>query len=317
MKITFFASFIPFFDIRYNWVMSYMKTITKISNSNLLFPFSFIYQDTKSPQKELADHIHDYYEIVYVYSGKGTFFIDDIFYDMKQGDVFLIPNNIIHRAMPDKDEPITSTIIFFSPTLIYNVLLDDSFSYLNLFDMAKKMKTYKISLELENQQKTEEKLLNIFQETVKNELGSRHASLLFVHQIILDLYRAQMDKKQHLIETNTYGPDWVKEILVYINQNLSHQLALTELAKEALVSTSHFSRVFKQITGMGLTVYINNKRVIKAKELLLETNHTVSFIAEECGFESMTHFHRIFKKYMDMTPANYRKENKMFHTPNI
>ena len=288
-----------------------MKSIQKISNNNLLFPFSFIYQDTKSPQKELPDHIHDYYEIVYVYSGKGTFFIDDIFYDMKQGDVFLIPNNIIHRAMPDKEEPVTSTIIFFSPTLLYNVLLDDSFSYLNLFEMAAKIKHYKISLQLEHQKKIEEQLLNIFQETIKNELGSRHASLLIVHQIILELYRAHMDNKQHIVESNTYGPDWIKEILVYINNNLSHPLTLTELANEALVSTSHFSRVFKQTTGMGLTVYLNHKRAIKAKELLLKTNQKVSFIAEMCGFESITHFHRIFKKYMEMTPATYRKENKI------
>ena len=288
-----------------------MKSIQKISNNNLLFPFSFIYQDTKSPQKELPDHIHDYYEIVYVYSGKGTFFIDDIFYDMKQGDVFLIPNNIIHRAMPDKEEPVTSTIIFFSPTLLYNVLLDDSFSYLNLFEMAAKIKHYKISLQLEHQKKIEEQLLNIFQETIKNELGSRHASLLIVHQIILELYRAHIDNKQHIVESNTYGPDWIKEILVYINNNLSHPLTLTELANEALVSTSHFSRVFKQTTGMGLTVYLNHKRAIKAKELLLKTNQKVSFIAEMCGFESITHFHRIFKKYMEMTPATYRKENKI------
>ncbi|MCM3724692.1 AraC family transcriptional regulator [Neobacillus cucumis] len=288
-----------------------MKSVQKISNNNLLFPFSFIYQDTKSPQKELPDHIHDYYEIVYVYSGKGTFFIDDIFYDMKQGDVFLIPNNIIHRAMPDKEEPVTSTIIFFSPTLLYNVLLDDSFSYLNLFEMAAKIKHYKISLQLEHQKKIEQQLLNIFQETIKNELGSRHASMLIVHQLILELYRAHMDNKQHIVESNTYGPDWIKEILVYINNNLSHPLTLTELANEALVSASHFSRVFKQTTGMGLTIYLNHKRVIKAKELLLKTNQKVSFIAEMCGFESITHFHRIFKKYMEMTPATYRKENKI------
>jgi AraC-like DNA-binding protein len=291
-----------------------LKSVQKISNNNLLFPFSFIYQDTKSPQKELPDHIHDYYEIVYVYSGKGTFFIDDIFYDMKQGDVFLIPNNIIHRAMPDKDEPVTSTIIFFSPTLLYNVLLDDSFSYLNLFEMAAKIKHYKISLQLEHQKKIEQQLLNISQETIKNELGSRHASLLIVHQIILELYRAHIDNKQHIVESNTYGPNWIKEILVYINNNLSHPLTLTELANEALVSTSHFSRVFKQTTGMGLTVYLNHKRVIKAKELLLKTNQNISLIAEMCGFESITHFHRIFKKYIEMTPAAYRKENKIPHS---
>jgi AraC-like DNA-binding protein len=287
-----------------------MRTIQKVSNNNLLFPFSFIYRDTKSPQNELPDHIHDYYEIVFVYSGKGTFFIDDHFYDIQKGDVFLIPNDTIHRAMPDMDEPVTSTIIFFSPTLLYNILIDDVFSFFNLFEMAKKVGNYKMALPLENQQKMKEQLLTIYQEMQKSEPGHKHASLLIVHQIILDLYRAHMDNKQHLMEPNTYGPDWVKEILVYINNNLSQPLSLTELAGQALVSTSHFSRVFKQTTGMGLTVYLNSKRVIKAKELLIETNYSVSYIAEICGFESMTHFHRIFKKYIDITPASFRKAHK-------
>ncbi|WP_429470697.1 AraC family transcriptional regulator [Neobacillus sp. B4I6] len=288
-----------------------MRTVQKVSNNNILFPFSFIYRDTKSPQKELSDHIHDYYEIVYVYSGKGTFFIDDNFYDMRQGDVFLIPNDTIHRAMPDKDEPVTSTIIFFSPTLIYNILIDDAFSFLNLFERAKKVKNFNIALPQDNQKKMEEQLLKIYQEMENNQLGNKHASLLIVHQIILDLFRAHTDNKQHLIERNTYGPEWVKEILVYINSNISQPLNLTELASQALVSTSHFSRVFKQTTGMGLTVYLNSKRIIKAKELLLETNHSVSYIAEICGFESMTHFHRIFKKYINITPASFRKEHKI------
>ncbi|PLS02241.1 AraC family transcriptional regulator [Neobacillus cucumis] len=288
-----------------------MKTIKKVSNNNFLFPFSFIYRDTKSPQNELSDHIHDYYEIVYVYSGKGTFFIDDHFYDMQQGDVFLIPNDVIHRAMPDKEDPVTSTIIFFSPTLIYNILIDDSFSFLNLFEMAKKVKHYKMVLSLKSQKKMEEQLLTIYQEMQKNDLGHKHASLLIVHQIILDLYRAHMDNKEHLMERNTFGPHWIKEILAYINDHLDQPLTLTELASQALVSSSHFSRVFKQTTGMGLTVYLNSKRVIKAKELLVKTDDSVSSIAEICGFESMTHFHRIFKKYIDRTPANFRKEHKV------
>jgi AraC-like DNA-binding protein len=287
-----------------------MKTFQKVSNNDALFPFSFVYQDTKSPQKELSNHMHDYYEIVYVYRGKGTFFIGDVFYDMRQGDVFLIPNNTIHRAIPDKNDPVTSTIIFFSPILIYNELVDDSFSYLNLFERTKKDKNFKISLQLEKQQRMEEQLLAIYQETTNKEPGSKHASLLIVQQIIIDLFRTRMINNERTTENNTYSSVWMTDILAYINDHLSEPLTLTKLANKSLVSPSHFSRVFKETTGIGLIVYLNTKRVFKAKELLVETDHTVSHIAEICGFESMSHFHRIFKKYIHMTPANYRKEHK-------
>ncbi|MDM5284631.1 AraC family transcriptional regulator [Peribacillus castrilensis] len=287
-----------------------MKKIHNALNHDLLFPFSFVYQDTKSPQNELSDHMHDHYEIVYVYNGKGTFFIGDVFYDMQQGDVFLIPNNTIHRALPNKDDPVTSTIIFFSPTLIYKDVVDDSFSYLHLFDMTKKSKNYKISLPQKEQEKLEEQLQLILQETTSQLIGSRHACLLIVHQIILDLYRIRINGKEDLSE-GSYSSEWIKDILIYINEHIDEPLTLTALAQKALVSPAHFSRVFKETTGIGLIVYLNTKRIIKAKELLLETNHTIAHIAEMCGFESMPQFYRTFKKYNEKTPATFRKENRI------
>lgn len=284
-----------------------VKNIQKVSKQDLLFPFSFVYQDTKSPQRELSDHVHDYYEIVYVYSGQGTFFIGDKFHHMQQGDVFLIPNNTIHRAMPDKDNPVTSTAIFFSPTLLYNNLVDEFFSYIHLFEQTKKSSNYQISLPADTQQKIEKQLLNINRELTNAEPGAKHASLLIVHQIILDLYRIRIKNKE---KSNTYHSDWVTDILAYINEHLGESLSLTELANKSLVSTSHFSRVFKQKIGIGLIEYLNTKRIIKAKELLLSSTYTVSQLAEMCGFESVSHFHRIFKKYLQMTPAHYRKSNK-------
>ena len=288
-----------------------MKKIHNALNRDLLFPFSFVYQDTKSPQNELSDHMHDYYEIVYVYNGKGTFFIGDVFYDMQQGDVFLIPNNTIHRALPNKDDPVTSTIIFFSPTLIYKDMVDDSFSYLHLFDLTKKSKNYKISLPINNQVKMEEQLQLILQETTSQSMGSRHACLLIVHQIILDLYRTRINGKEDIPEGNSYSSEWIKDILIYINEHIDEALTLTTLAQKALVSPAHFSRVFKETTGIGLIVYLNTKSIIKSKELFLETNHTIAHIAEMCGFESMPQFFRTFKKYNEKTPATFRKENRM------
>ncbi|MFP3381605.1 hypothetical protein SB767_35395, partial [Bacillus sp. SIMBA_069] len=78
-------------------------------------------------------------------------------------------------ALPNMDDPVTSTIIFFSPTLIYKDMVDDSFSYLHLFDLTKKSKNYKISLPKNKQEKMEEQLQLILQETTSQSMGSRHA----------------------------------------------------------------------------------------------------------------------------------------------
>ncbi|WP_167577790.1 AraC family transcriptional regulator [Ammoniphilus sp. YIM 78166] len=287
-----------------------MQSITKIDYRSL-FPFSFVFKDQKSPQRELPDHVHDYYELVFVYSGKGTFFIDDVFYDMNPGDVFILPNNTIHRAMPEGTDPVTSSVIFFSPTLLYDVTIDETFSYMSLFDNVKKQRNYQISIDSQHWPLIEAYLLTIQQEVTEPQKGSKHATLLAVHQILLQLSRIRQ-QDQAPVQPYHYGPSWIKEILSYIETHLAQELNLTDLAKEALVSPAHFSRVFKQTTGMGLTVYLNTKRMVKAKELLMGTDMTIAHIAEQTGYDSLTHFHRIFKKFVGTTPADFRKQSKIY-----
>lgn len=287
-----------------------MQSVQKIDYRSL-FPFSFVFKDRKSPQRELPDHVHDYFELVFVYSGKGTFFIDDVFYDMSPGDVFILPNNTIHRAMPDGNDPVTSSVIFFSPTLLYDMTIDETFSYKSLFDIVKKQRNYQLSLDSNLWPIIEGYLLSIQHEVTHPQKGSKHATLLALHQILLQLSRVR-EQKQPPAEAYHHGPSWIKEILSYIEAHISQELSLTDLAQEALVSPAHFSRVFKQTTGMGLTVYLNTKRMVKAKELLMQTDMTIAHIAEQTGYDSLTHFHRIFKKFVGTTPADFRKQSKLY-----
>lgn len=91
-----------------------MKPVRKHFNHESSFPFYLVYKDRKSPQLELPDHMHEWNEIIFVYSGKGTIFIDQTFYDIEKGDVIIIPTDTIHRVIPEKTNLISSTAIFFA-----------------------------------------------------------------------------------------------------------------------------------------------------------------------------------------------------------
>lgn len=78
----------------------------------------------------------------------------------------------------------------------------------------------------------------------------------------------------------------------------------------AKAENSHFSRVFKQLTGMNVTDYVNVKRLVRAKELLLSTDDNVETIALACGFQGMGHFYQTFKKLTGLTPRAYRLQMK-------
>jgi AraC-like DNA-binding protein len=287
-----------------------MNPVRKQFDSNNSFPFDLVYKDTKSSQSELPDHLHDWFELVYVYRGVGTFFIDQTLYDMRQGDLFMLPGNTIHRAFPDKENPVTSTAIFFSPHFVHQSSLGDLFSYLGCFNFCKTNKSYKPALTLTQQHGLESMIEQMHEELQSKSLGYRQAVMLHLQQILLTLNRVVVQEDPHHLTNLRTGPGplWMREILLYIDEQLSSaNIGLAALAHKASVTSAHFSRVFKELTSMNVTEFIRTKRIIKAKDLLLHTDNNISQIAEMCGFESLPHFHRMFKRVMHMTPAAYRK----------
>jgi AraC-like DNA-binding protein len=64
--------------------------------------------------------------------------------------------------------------------------------------------------------------------------------------------------------------------------------------------------MFKKATGLNFTDYVSRVRVEKAKNLLLNRNLRISEIAYEIGFQSLTHFNRVFKRIMGESPTEYR-----------
>ncbi|KRE44800.1 AraC family transcriptional regulator [Paenibacillus sp. Soil522] len=271
------------------------------------FPFECVYRDSKSAQNELPDHFHDWYEMVYIYSGKGTFFIDQTFYDAVPGDVFMIPGNTIHRSFPDPDDPKTSTALFFNASLVHSPPLGDSFSYLRCFEQAKRHKAYKLpAAAAADKQQIIALIDRIHAEETDKLPGYRLAVLLHLQQILLLLGRT-LNPSEEGQAVSSSAPSWMRAILAYIDEHPASPLGLSQLAKRASVTPAHFSRVFKKLTGMNVTEYVTTKRIIRAKELLVESDANIADIAERCGFESLPHFHRMFKKLTGMTPSHYKK----------
>ncbi|WP_029192754.1 AraC family transcriptional regulator [Paenibacillus harenae] len=283
-----------------------MNPYRKRFDAQAAFPFECVYRDTKTAQAELPDHLHDWYELVYLYSGKGTFFIDQTLYDAAAGDIFLIPGNTIHRSFPDPEDPKTSTALFFSASLVHSPPLGDSFTFLRCFEQAKRRKAYKLSAA-----EDEKRLLVSLIERIRHEEadklpGYRQAVLLQLQHILLLLGRAAYPAESEAPAPSSL-PGWMKETLTYIDEHPESPLSLSQLAKRASVTPAHFSRVFKKLTGMNVTEYVTTKRILRAKELLIASDANIAEIAERCGFESLPHFHRMFKKLTGMTPSHYKK----------
>ena len=92
----------------------------------------------------------------------------------------------------------------------------------------------------------------------------------------------------------------------YIYAHLDQNLTLTKLAARANLSTHYFATLFKQSTGYTPHQYITKCRVEKAKQLLQQTELPIMEIALEVGFQNQSHFTRVFRQCLKVTPKAYR-----------
>lgn len=272
------------------------------------FPFDYVYYDTKDEQNELPDHVHDWYELVYVYEGQGTFFIDQTIYEAKGGQLYFIPGNTIHRSFPQTANPKTSTALYFSPSFVQQSILNDHFTYLALFEHAKKEKQYQVLLHNEQRQAIALYFDQIHAEYTHKKIGFKHAIQTLVQQLLIWLSRQRLfaTAEQAVAVPTAHIPAWLLESLTYIDEHYTKPLALSALARSANITPEHYARVFKSLTGLTLIGYVTNKRIIYAKELLQTSNDNVADIAYSCGFESIPYFHRKFKQLTGLTPAGYK-----------
>ncbi len=103
-------------------------------------------------------------------------------------------------------------------------------------------------------------------------------------------------------------PPLITRAKQYIEEHLTEELSLGQVAAAVHTSTFYFCKLFKKATGLNFTAFVSRLRTEKAKNLLLNPNLRVSEIAYEVGFQSLTHFNRVFKKVVGQSPTEYREQ---------
>ena len=92
----------------------------------------------------------------------------------------------------------------------------------------------------------------------------------------------------------------------YIEEHSGEELSLTKVAKAVNINANHLSESFKQITGINFVEYVARARFATACNLLLNPNLRISEIAFAAGFQSLSQFNRVFKRFSGKSPTQYR-----------
>jgi len=99
----------------------------------------------------------------------------------------------------------------------------------------------------------------------------------------------------------------LRKAVEYLHEHYHEQVTLNEVAEHAFVSTYYISRMFKKEMGKNFVDYLNELRIEKAKELLKDVQFKTYEVAEKVGIPDAHYFSRLFKKYVGVTPTEYRE----------
>ena len=264
---------------------------------NKYFSIAHLHKEEKS----MAMHIHDCYEIYYSISGGKQFLIDNKFYDIKPGDLFVI-NQFESHYLSKLDKIIHERIVisihpeFLKSCCTKNTNLDFCFSTRdNNF-------SHKISLNRDEQSRFSYFVNKIL---ASDGFGSdviEHASFLELMTFLNKIYI-----KNHTDITDNFDYKYnsqVNSIIEYINDNIMNEISIESLANNFYLSSSYICRIFKSATGTTINKYITARRISIAKSLLSD-GESVNVVCEKCGFNDYSNFLKTFKKAVGISPKKY------------
>lgn len=261
----------------------------------------------------LIPNYHDYLEISYVLKGTGSCIIREKKYYVKEGDVLVINNIDLHTWLAGNKTSMYLVSIFFLPELLYKPGDNDfNLDFLSVFFNRGKYFTPRIS-NCKITKKISKLILKIHLNVKKKDKYYKITSKTLLQEVIvylLDYYKEHISSSREIYDQNYKKIVKIRDIFVLLNNSFNQNITLEEAAKTANISPQYFCKVFKKVTGTTFKEYLVKLRVDKAKELLLKNNLSITDIAYQIGFESLSYFYRAFKKFTKMNPTQFRSTLK-------
>lgn len=252
-------------------------------------------------------HSHSFYEIFYVVSGEIEHYLNGVVQTLKMGDVFFLRPQDIHCFLRTSGNLATHRDIMIPERQwkkVCDYLDENLYNILNLPTMP-----FSCHISIDQIYSLENAINEILAPSY-NEVQTRlQINSLCVR--LLDLYISTLG------ENNKQYPALINQLLAKMHMPDNFKLGLPKILSFFPYTQNYLCRIFKKYIGITMTDYLNNVRLNYA--ILLLQTRTLSFaqIAEECGFNNISYFNRIFKERYNMTPSEFKKNCNKSSIPNL
>jgi AraC family transcriptional regulator len=164
---------------------------------------------------------------------------------------------------------------------------------------------------MDDRVRAEDPIIPLYLKMLESELqGEGLGERLYVDsirtQLAIHLLRRYANVEFRQPKLGSLSPRLRRMMTEFIDQNLSENITLEDLARLAGLSSYHFSRKFKADLGIAPHAYVLSRRIDRAKSLLNNSRLPLKLVAAECGFTDQSHLSRVFRKFLGVTPKNFR-----------
>ena len=243
-----------------------------------------------------ALHDHNYFEIFLVTKGPLLYFCNGQEYLLKkQTLVFVRPQDVHQFKNPPKAVQQQANLAVLKPILyeFCNLLSPTFFDKLSNFS-----KPIMIELSTENYKFLSTQIRQLPLEKISSEIHLPILKTLLFTELSLIF--------KWLLSYNDIFPDWFNKLLTTINTPQYISLNANRLYELAPYSPPIVITAFKKYLNKSPIEYLTEQKILYACNLLKTTDYTISHISSLCGYDSLSHFNRIFKQTVKCTPNEYR-----------
>ncbi|MFT8352458.1 helix-turn-helix domain-containing protein [Clostridium saccharoperbutylacetonicum] len=267
----------------------------------------FHLKDKKNQEFEF--HYHDFNKIIIFLSGDVTYLIEGKAYNLKPWDILLVNNHDVHKPIINPAKTYERIIIWADSNFIDNHSYENC-DLLTCFKLANEKSFNLIRLETNFQDNIKfiiESLENSFN---SNNFGSKLLSNSLFIQLLIYLNRVHLDNA-YINDENSLNLKYDKQIetiLKYINNNLCEDLSIETLSQKFYLSKYYLMHKFKRETGYTVHNYVNQKRLLLAKDLI-RSGESITKVYTLCGFNDYSSFLRSFKNMFNKSPSTFSSKN--------
>ena len=283
--------------------MKNLKFKEKISHGTKFFPFAYYYVTHIHTRYNMVIHWHEECELIKIIKGNFELKINTNIYSLKEGDVVFINSGEIHSGIPKSC--IYECLVFDISFLKRERSFTNSFlnSLINFEKEIKVLYTYEDKAILE--------IISEIFKIIKEKKAGYDMKIFALFYYFLGLIEEKdlFNTKINISHNNKKKILQLKKILTLIQKKYMYNLTLEDLSTSVNMNTNYFCKFFKELTNKTPMEYLNYYRVECAKEKLKESNLSITEIAYDCGFNDISYFTKVFKKYnSNLTPRTFLKQ---------